>query len=333
MTHLQKITTLAKKIRKQHPNKKWTDCVKAASNELKAGKKVAGYTGTRRDGNKTTVFYTNKKIGALPINLHGSFLGYKFKVINQFTIDGKVEAQIVHDDKIISYIDGTKQQLDNTRKILIAGAIAAGGNLLSYRSGETKRDIKELERNIGKFVESLNNEVKNFNSGKDVRTKTQKPIKLTYKPETKKLATIDKVKKILFDDRKRLQHGYKLVPAKKLTMKKIAGEKHTDTKSHNVRISIGKKINGIPMIKLTKDSFTRVNNDTNGNPRYAIHFLDILNNEEKNSSSTLDSKYNLALKKAKKINGKKYHNKLYGGGIVFQSYNLDSLLQRIKDII
>lgn len=239
MTHLQKITTLAKKIRKQYPNKKWTDCVKAASNELKAGKKVAGYNGTRRDGNKTTVFYTNKKIGALPVNLHGSFLGYKFKVINQFTIEGKVEAQIVHDDKIISYIDGTKQQLDNTRKILIAGAIAAGGNLLSYRGGETKRDIKELERNIGKFVESLNNEVKNFNSGKDVRTKTQKPIKLTYKPETKKLATIDKVKKILFDDRKRLQHGYKLVPAKKLTMKKIAGEKHTDTKSHNINVTIG----------------------------------------------------------------------------------------------
>lgn len=60
MTHLQKIITLAKKIRKQYPNKKWTDCVKAASNELKAGKKVAGYTGTRRDGNKTTVSYTNK---------------------------------------------------------------------------------------------------------------------------------------------------------------------------------------------------------------------------------------------------------------------------------
>lgn len=60
MTHLQKITTLAKKIRKQYPNKKWTDCVKAASKELKTGKKVAGYTGTRRDGNKTTVSYTNK---------------------------------------------------------------------------------------------------------------------------------------------------------------------------------------------------------------------------------------------------------------------------------
>lgn len=40
MQHLQKITTLAKKIRKQHPSKKWTDCVKAASKELKTGKKV-----------------------------------------------------------------------------------------------------------------------------------------------------------------------------------------------------------------------------------------------------------------------------------------------------
>lgn len=38
--------------------------MKAASKELKAGKKVAGYTGTRRDGNKTTVSYTNKSAAA-----------------------------------------------------------------------------------------------------------------------------------------------------------------------------------------------------------------------------------------------------------------------------
>jgi len=37
-THLTKITALAKKIRKAHPSKKWTDCVKAASKQIKAGK-------------------------------------------------------------------------------------------------------------------------------------------------------------------------------------------------------------------------------------------------------------------------------------------------------
>ena len=31
--------------------------------------------------------------------------------------------------------------------------------------------------------------------------------------------------------------------------------------------------------------------------------------------------YRIALNKATKIGGKKYHNKQYGGGIVFQTYN------------
>ena len=57
--------------------------------------------------------------------------------------------------------------------------------------------------------------------------------------------------------------------------------------------------------------FTRLNNDINGNPRYAFHFLN------------LASDYETALKKAKEIGGRKYHNKKYGGGIVIQSYNLE----------
>ena len=57
-------------------------------------------------------------------------------------------------------------------------------------------------------------------------------------------------------------------------------------------------------------NFTRINNDTNGNPRFVCHFLSI------------DNDYDIALQKAKTIGGKKYHNKSYGGGIVFQSYNI-----------
>lgn len=59
--------------------------------------------------------------------------------------------------------------------------------------------------------------------------------------------------------------------------------------------------------------FTRINNDVNGNPRYVVHFLNI------------DDDYKTAVKKANKIGGRKYHTKSYGGGIVFQSYNLDYL--------
>jgi hypothetical protein len=66
--------------------------------------------------------------------------------------------------------------------------------------------------------------------------------------------------------------------------------------------------------------FTRINNDTNGNPRYVIHFLQ------------LSDSYARALYLARQIGGKKFHNKQYGGGIVFQSYNTDILRQKINDI-
>jgi len=67
-------------------------------------------------------------------------------------------------------------------------------------------------------------------------------------------------------------------------------------------------------------NFERINNDINGNPRYVIHFLN------------LDSCYERALKKAKNLGGRKFDNKSYGGGIVFQSYNLDSLEQKIFEL-
>jgi len=80
----------------------------------------------------------------------------------------------------------------------------------------------------------------------------------------------------------------------------------------------------------TKDDLTRVNNDVNGNPRYVIHFLALLTEEE---SGDISNRYNLAIAKAKKLfGGKKFHNKQYGGGIVFQSYNTQMELDLINAI-
>lgn len=95
-----------------------------------------------------------------------------------------------------------------------------------------------------------------------------------------------------------------------------------------------------------KIDFTRVNNDVNGNPRYVCHFLNLLNANERgytyageeidNSKPVLNldisAKYALAVKKANKIGGRKYHNKQYGGGIVFQSYNIDETERAIIEI-
>ena len=76
---------------------------------------------------------------------------------------------------------------------------------------------------------------------------------------------------------------------------------------------------------ITKENFTRINNDTNGNPRYVTSFLNLLNDREKYELGlSIDAKYDLALRKAKSIGGKRFSNKMYGGGIVFGSiFNLD----------
>ena len=74
--------------------------------------------------------------------------------------------------------------------------------------------------------------------------------------------------------------------------------------------------------------FTRVNNDFSGNPRYVTHFFSFLNEDEQTISN-----YNLAVKRANKLGGKKYRGSDFGGGIVFQSYSLDDLRKKISEIL
>lgn len=77
--------------------------------------------------------------------------------------------------------------------------------------------------------------------------------------------------------------------------------------------------------------FTRINNDVNGNPRYVCHFLNFQTANDR--ESPLPFSYELALKRAKKIGGKKFHNKQYGGGIVFQSYSLPETTKDIQNLL
>ena len=42
--------------------------------------------------------------------------------------------------------------------------------------------------------------------------------------------------------------------------------------------------------------------------------------------------YALAVSKAKKIGGKKYKGKDFGGGIVFQSYNTNELVKELNEL-
>ena len=74
--------------------------------------------------------------------------------------------------------------------------------------------------------------------------------------------------------------------------------------------------------------FTRVNNDFCGNPRFVTHFFSFLKEEEQTLSN-----YNLALKRANKLGGKKYRGSDFGGGIVFQSYDTSCLRKRIIEML
>lgn len=82
----------------------------------------------------------------------------------------------------------------------------------------------------------------------------------------------------------------------------------------------------------TKIEFTRINNDVNGNPRYVCHFLSVLSDVQGIDGLSLNDRYNLALRMAKRIGGRKFHNKQYGGGIVFQSYNIHDTEQQILNL-
>jgi hypothetical protein len=88
---------------------------------------------------------------------------------------------------------------------------------------------------------------------------------------------------------------------------------------------------------VTEDSFTRVKNDINGNPRFVIHFLHFVRDDEvpRTAPDFVTKKYNLALKRAKghPFYGRKFHNKQYGGGIVFCTYNLRGLIRDINELM
>ena len=90
----------------------------------------------------------------------------------------------------------------------------------------------------------------------------------------------------------------------------------------------------------TTIEFKRVNNDINGNPRDVCHFLPLINDQDEEKAKELSDVvrpyqmsvshlYDIAVSKAHKIGGKKYRGKDFGGGIVFQSYNIEETEEAI----
>jgi hypothetical protein len=85
---------------------------------------------------------------------------------------------------------------------------------------------------------------------------------------------------------------------------------------------------------ITPDDFERVKNEVNGNPRYVCHFLALdIHGCDKGIGYGLSERYAMACKLANKAGGRKYHNKSYGGGIVFQSYSLEELCNCLNKML
>jgi hypothetical protein len=90
-------------------------------------------------------------------------------------------------------------------------------------------------------------------------------------------------------------------------------------------------------------NFTKINHDLNGNPRFVCHFSALITEAERVkaladqhaglNTSFVDAMYKLAVKKANKIGGKRYHNKKFGGGIVFQAYTAQEVQKNIDGLM
>ena len=179
---------------------------KAAPKKKAAAKKITGH----------------KKVGALPIDFKGNFLGYRFKVLNQYQLDGGVTAQLVEVDgkgDIIAELSGNPKENDRAAAVLYSGGLATGKDVYL-----DDKDKKDLQKRIKSFVVGLNKEVAAYNSGKDTSKKKSKGLKIVYKPETKKLAVVDQIKSILKSNKKILKGGY-ILKTGVIREKKVAGIK------------------------------------------------------------------------------------------------------------
>lgn len=227
----------AKKIRAKDPKLTQAEAVKKAFAKLYGVKKtatkktVAKKKPTRKkvgeyhkdqkshNVNIRVVSGVKKRVGALPVGFTGKFLGWPFKVLNQFTIDGGVTAQIVELDppgKIIAELDGRKEDVERAyTKIFQKIAIPYAALNVSYnKPAYVKQDQKRVENAVRQFLTQLNKEVSDYNSGKDRKTKTAKPAVIKYTAKVKKLAVVDQIKSILAANTQRLKNGYTLVKGK-----------------------------------------------------------------------------------------------------------------------
>lgn len=226
----------AAKLRKKNPRLSQADAVKQAwailYGKARASKKIAGpakkkaakkvtrkkagdrHTDTRCHNVNIRVMSGTRRVGALPVGFTGKFLGWAFKVLNQYTLDGGVTSQIVEIDppgNIVAELNGRPGDEKTAASRVYPRALSKWAEEGNFRLDN--KEQKDVEKRILKFFTGLNAEVKAYNKG-DKRTTTKKPAVIKYSPAVKKLALIDQIKSLLSDSKKRLKYGYATVPGK-----------------------------------------------------------------------------------------------------------------------
>ncbi len=227
----------AKKIRAKDPKITQAEAVKKAFAKLygvkktvakktvaknkPARKKVGEYHKDQKSHNVNirVVSGVKKRVGALPVGFTGKFLGWPFKVLNQFTIDGGVTAQIVElnpPGRIVAELNGRKEDIEPSYTKIFQKIAVPFASL-------NEKDQKSVEKSVRQFVGQLNKEVSTYNSGKDRKTKTAKPAVIKYTAKVQKLAIVDQIKSILAANSKRLKNGYTLVKGKPRIKENVIG--------------------------------------------------------------------------------------------------------------
>jgi len=185
--------------------------------------------------NKNFKFPKLSKLNGVPQSFEGKFFGLPFKLINQYTIDNKVE--------ILFYDNRPKGEIvaiikDNSQLDMIIDSVASWlfknediTNLSSYN----EKDLKEVHKRLKPFLFNLLQEVKKYN---------KKPVTKAIKPEKDK-ATIQKLTNSL-------KEGELIIRSGKINNRKLDKEelKAVERTVNNTRKKLGiKKTKTIKPVK------------------------------------------------------------------------------------
>ena len=193
--------------------------------------------------NKTFKLPKLSKLNGVPQSFEGKFFGLPFKLINQYTIDNKVE--------ILFYDNRPKGEIvaiikDNSKLDILIDSVAVwlfNNSDITQLSSYQDQDLKEVHKRLKPFLSNLLQEVKKYN---------KKPVTKKIKPEKDK-ATIQKLTNSL-------KEGELILRSGKINNRKLEKEelKAVERTVNNTKKKLGIKKTTVkkPRVKKTRQKIT-----------------------------------------------------------------------------